>query len=217
MKTLTRIALIASLAATCGAAQAQDNLLTNGSFEDIGKAKPQISWGGFTYGQDYSKMVGWKVTGSVDIVPTGRSWGDAAQGTYFLDLNGYGKGSISQSFKTTKGQLYDLSFYVWRNPGGADPATGFFDITSGDKNLLKDTFISVSKAQQGWVKYDVTFTGNGKNDTLTFQSTVRGNSGGLTLDNVSIAAVPEPGEWALMLAGLGMMGFIVRRRQSLNG
>jgi hypothetical protein len=26
------------------------------------------------------------------------------------------------------------------------------------------------------------------------------------------AAVPEPGEWAMMLAGLGMMGFVVRRR-----
>lgn len=31
---------------------------------------------------------------------------------------------------------------------------------------------------------------------------------------MSIAAVPEPGEWAMLLAGLGMVGSIARRRMS---
>jgi hypothetical protein len=35
-------------------------------------------------------------------------------------------------------------------------------------------------------------------------------------DSSAVNTVPEPGEWALMLAGLGMMGFIVRRRQTHN-
>ncbi len=32
------------------------------------------------------------------------------------------------------------------------------------------------------------------------------------IDNVTIAAVPEPHEWAMMLAGLGLVGWVARRR-----
>lgn len=41
-----------------------------------------------------------------------------------------------------------------------------------------------------------------------------GSLGGIYQYAVSAAPVPEPGEWALMLSGLGLMGFMMRRRQS---
>jgi hypothetical protein len=31
--------------------------------------------------------------------------------------------------------------------------------------------------------------------------------------NLQVAAVPEPSEWALMIAGLGAMGWIAKRRK----
>jgi hypothetical protein len=34
-------------------------------------------------------------------------------------------------------------------------------------------------------------------------------------DNTTIAAVPEPGVWALMLVGVGLVGFALRRRRAL--
>jgi hypothetical protein len=34
------------------------------------------------------------------------------------------------------------------------------------------------------------------------------------VDNVSVAAVPEPETYALMLAGLGALGFVARRRRA---
>ena len=42
-----------------------------------------------------------------------------------------------------------------------------------------------------------------------------GNDHGLAIDNLSfsVSAVPEPGNWALLSAGLAMMAFIVRRRR----
>lgn len=43
-----------------------------------------------------------------------------------------------------------------------------------------------------------------------------GNDHGLAIDNLSfsVTAVPEPGTYALLLAGLGVVGFLARRRSS---
>ena len=58
--------------------------------------------------------------------------------------------------------------------------------------------------------------------TLRFGATGRSDSYGTSLDNVVVltlsaggnaSAVPEPHSLALMLAGLGAMGFVARRRK----
>jgi len=48
--------------------------------------------------------------------------------------------------------------------------------------------------------------------SLRFQ----GSLPGMNIDNVSITAVPEPGTYALMLAGLGLVGFLARRRRTAS-
>jgi hypothetical protein len=37
------------------------------------------------------------------------------------------------------------------------------------------------------------------------------------LDNVAVAEVPEPHEWAMMLAGLGLVGWAARRKNGQVG
>lgn len=56
---------------------------------------------------------------------------------------------------------------------------------------------------------------NGYAKTYEFANTWNLSSGGLlTYNAASVAAVPEPGEWALMLSGFGLFGFIAKRRQA---
>jgi hypothetical protein len=42
---------------------------------------------------------------------------------------------------------------------------------------------------------------------------LEGNNIGALLDNVAVTSVPEPESYAMFMAGLGVMGFIARRRK----
>ncbi len=46
--------------------------------------------------------------------------------------------------------------------------------------------------------------------SIVFTRTATG--GNFEFDNFTIATVPEPASWALMIAGFAMVGFSVRRR-----
>jgi len=159
-------------------------------------------------------MPGWTVTGTVDITITPSTWGPADTGTHALDLNGFETGSIAQSFATTIGQKYDVSFAYSRNVAGApDPATAF--ATAGGSTLNISAANDPSFGSGGamlWKPAGFSFTASALSSTLSFTSTV-GGSGGVFLDSVSVtAAVPEPETYALMLAGLSAVAFVARRR-----
>ena len=71
---------------------------------------------------------------------------------------------------------------------------------------LNFTVISPATGSRG-------YNNNGK--AYEFANTWSLSSAGLlTYNPSSVAAVPEPGEWALMLSGFGLFGFIAKRRQA---
>jgi choice-of-anchor C domain-containing protein len=206
-RTLRPVALAATL--LLGAVSAHANLLVNGSFEDINGASLQ-GWGGYTYS---SGMAGWAVdSGTVDIAVTGTAWGPAADGANSLDINGWDSGAISQSFATIAGQAYSVSFAYSRNPAGAaDPATAtvsaggmLMNVSAANDGSHGSTFNMV------WKPASFNFIATGTLATVALAST-SGSAGGVFFDSVAVTAVPEPGSWALMVAGLLAVGSLVSR------
>jgi hypothetical protein len=190
------------------------NLLTNGSFED-----PSI---GTWYVNEPSGIPGWTVTAnSVDVVAQGYNGPSAAyDGQQYLDLVGFGStgGVQSQSFATVAGQSYLLTFAYANNPWSTSTASANVRVLDGTSNTLlfgEVTHSGSTTNKLGWSLFSRSFIADGTSSTIFFDETVGANSGGVMIDAVGVAAVPEPATWALMVlgfAGLGFMGY----RQSHN-
>jgi len=194
---------------------AHANLLTNGSFED-----PSI---GTWYLNETTSIPGWTVTtNNVDVVAQGYNGPSAAyDGQQYLDLVGYGStgGIQSQSFATVAGQTYRLTFAYANNPWSTSTASANVRVQDGTSNtlLLQEVTHSGSTTNTlGWSLFSQSFIADGTSATIRFDETVGGGNGGVMLDAVGVAAVPEPATWALMVlgfAGLGFMGYRQSRTQ----
>jgi choice-of-anchor C domain-containing protein len=196
---MRKLILAAALAAPMFASAA-DNLILNGGFEDF--------TGTFNAGHystvyaNETSLANWTVGGAtVDVVKDGY-WG-AISGNSIDMLGTPGPGTLSQTFNTVLGQSYLLSFDLSANMGGGDSKALFVSFNGG---------AATSFTGSGTISpYSLSFVGTGSPTTLLFASAATGNSGAV-LDNVSVAAVPEPESYAMLLAGLGLMGAIARRR-----
>ena len=207
--SLAALALVAGLASIT---PSHANLLTNGSFED-----PSI---GTWYVNEPSGIPGWTVTNnSVDVVAQGYNGPSAAyNGQQYLDLVGFGStgGIQSQSFATVAGQHYVLTFAYANNPWSTSTASANVSIVDGLSNTLflqEITHTGSTTNTLGWTLFSQTFIGDGTSNTIRFDETVGSNSGGVMFDGVSVAAVPEPATWALMICGFAGLGFMAHRRK----
>jgi len=211
------------------------SLLTNGGFEspDIGSAA--------YYGAGVTTITGWTValqpgtpagtqiqfTDNAGFCALGVC---ASEGSQFLDLTGVvgrGGGVVSNGFATTLGATYAVSFDV-----GAFLVAGQGSFGDATVDLfIDDAFVAsftnvLSRTTVGteWERFSRNFTGTGKAMTVgLFASLSTGSSNlGVGLDAVSVdliappRAVPEPASWAMMIAGFGLLGAVMRRRMPLR-
>lgn len=200
---LAAVAAITMLPSAANAAE-----FVNGSFE---AGAPAGSFSTVTGGNS-SSITGWNVTGnSVDYI--GNYW-SAQEGARSIDLNGGAQGGIQQTFDTLAGIQYNVTFWLAGNPDGA-PITKnvLVNATGAADGLFSFDSAGTSKVNMGWSKYTYNFFATGATTTLSFASQ-NGGAYGAALDNVSVAAVPEPATWALMLIGFAAVGFGMRRRSS---
>ena len=187
---------------------AQASIVSDGDFTQGASAGSFTTIGG-------GQAIGpWTVTGnSVDLI--GSYWQATPNGGYTVDLDGNGAGGISQALSLSQG-TYQVSFYLGGNPDGG-PATK--DLTvSVDGVSVPFSFTNAGQTH-GNMGYELeTFdftvlTPTTTSTALSFTSTdAPGNPWGPVVGQVAVSVVPEPGSLALLLAGLGLVGTVARRR-----
>jgi hypothetical protein len=197
---MRKIAIAALLASPLLASAA--NLVTNGSFE--ADAMPNGSW------SIYSNLTGW--TGTPNIELRDNVAGAAFDGLNYVELDTYYNSGMFQDVATVTGAHYNLSFAYSPRPG-----TG----NTNDINVLwNGSLIAPLAGSNGdgvnhWTVYNIDVIGAaGATSRLTFNAAGVSDSYGGSLDAVSLtSAVPEPQTYALLLAGLGAVFFMGRRRK----
>ena len=198
--SIKKTLVCAAIAASAFAAQAQ-NLVVDGSFEATSVTGGKWITVGST--------LGW--TGDPNIEIRNAAAGNAQQGFNFVELDTGGNSSMYQDVIASAG-LYQLSF--WYSPRQS-VAAGSNGLSFTFGNLSNNVLANVAGSGSGnvWQQYtsNVLLTGNTR---LTFSAIGKSDSYGGSLDNVSVTAVPEPETYAMMLAGLALMGTIARRRKN---
>ena len=205
---MKKIALIAASAAALFAAPAMaqvgTNLIVNGNFENGST--------GFTIAPGTDISIG----SGADYVACCSATGSAAAIANHFAVFGGGNATnvstLSQSFATMAGQAYQLSFDSAVFGSGSQSVT--FALTGGIIGTGTVTSSAVTNLNTALQNHTYNFTAIGGLTTLSFTSAPQvGTNVDAVIDNVSVAAVPEPAAWAMMIVGMGAIGFAMRRRK----
>lgn len=204
--TLLVIALLSA-----SSAFANTNLITDGNF-----LLSNISSGSYGYENGFSGSIptdaNWmfSTTGATGVINGAGIWGltGSVPVAFLQSFSGFtGAPTIAQTFSSAS-NAFTVSFDMANRNGGSGTES---------VNVMIDgqTVVGSLAAQGNFTQYTYNVSGlTGTSHTLSFTG-VNPTSGDSTLflNNVSVSAVPEPTEGALMLSGMGLLGFIASRRK----
>jgi hypothetical protein len=206
MNDMNKLILIAALALPLVANAAGPNLVNSGSFDNTYQAPGTMS--------TVNSLTGWQVsTKGVNLY--NNFSGQAQLGNQFVQLDTGKNSRIWQNLAGTVTGLVTLSFWYSAAPNSLANTNGL-EVTFGGTVVnvgLDANATSANVWQQYTGQFNLSLAGG---DTLAFKALGTSNGVGTRLDHVSafaVTPVPEPETYAMFLAGLGMLGFMSRRRQ----
>ena len=155
---------------------------------------------------------GWTVTnGTVDVIGIGGFNFIPGNGNY-IDLDGSSSsaGLLSHSVDLLGGTTYMLSFDL---AGSHRGTTETVDVSFGS---VAASYSSLNSTDP-FSTHTLNFTpGSDSSYSLSFHNVGGdGDNFGALLDNVHISVVPEPEVYAMLAAGLALVGFTGRRRKTV--
>lgn len=182
-------------------------------------AQAQVVNGGFEDGG----LQGWTQTRNASPAPTGVTPSVLGSSEHYYSTGLYlaaagtapatvDKGSfLTQQIQTAANTFYTFSFDYSGilNPGGGD--SNYLKVMFGNQTLFEDN--NFQKNVPTTVTYNGLLAGTGGNVLLSFAaSSIKSY---VHLDNIvmEVSAVPEPETYAMLLAGLCLIGYSLQRRR----
>jgi hypothetical protein len=207
--------LVAIVATT--SSQAKANLIVNPSFET-----PNIAFNSSVQYNPGSQMdaVNWPISANGITLVDGSFGTVAADGDQWLSLEAnpgtVGQdAAISQTFNTTAGRLYDLTFeYSALSDGAINSWTIGYGVAGPTETVVIDSSSTAGFALVPWATETFQFQAIGSTTTLSFLGDQQRNGFfGPAIDNISVVLVtPEPST-LLLAASLMLMGLTRRTRR----
>ncbi len=190
----------------------------------------------------YTGFANFAVTGGVDLVKSG-DFGISCSGSC-VDLDGSpGPGLLTslQSFAFSAGDIVRFTatlggnqrsggadgFFLGFNFGGntslVDYGYNFANLGGNDQIVFAGVTPGISTSysilgNESFGSYSLFFTAGNAGTLKFFVGTNSADNVGPLLDKIALSIdsrVPEPAAWAMMLAGFGLVGTAMRRRQKM--
>lgn len=157
---------------------------------------------------------------SVDSSPTGTPSGLSSGAILNLDrlYTLYGSNVTSTSSSSINESAFQLAIWAIVNDGAAVNQSGVFDLQNGPVKFSNDSTGSAITTAQNWLNSLATASSSYNAQFLMVQNQGPVNTWGAqdVVYFTPASPVPEPQTYAMLLAGLGLIGYLARRRSGLK-